>query len=127
MSAPVAPRTVLVVEDEPAVLTVVAEMLRRCGHVVLEAPGPGEALALAAAHPGPIDLLVSDVDLPVMGGRQLAGRMRAQRLGLRVLFMSGFGREELLRSGALDPSAPFLAKPFTADELVARVREVLGG
>src|SRR5262249_36809419 len=97
------------------------------GHAVLEAASAEQALRLAAAHPGPIDLLVADVGLPGVSGRELAGRLAAQRPGLRVLYCSWHDRQALQARGALAPTAALLEKAFSIDALLARVREALGG
>ena len=117
-----APATVLLAEDEPAVRRLVAAYLAEAGHRVLAAADGAEALAMAAAHPGPIDLLVSDVVMPGMNGRELHEALRAGRPGVRVVFMSGYpalpGTQEEIVAGG--PEA-VLAKPFTREELLARV------
>ena len=119
--------TVLVVEDEPAVLALSARALRAAGYAVLEAVRGPDALELAAGHPGPIELLVTDVFLPQLNGREVADRLRRSRPGLRVLYVSGFSDEVLGQGGPLEPGVAFLAKPFSTDALVRKVREVLDG
>jgi two-component system, cell cycle sensor histidine kinase and response regulator CckA len=126
-AAPAArPLSVLLAEDEPAVRRLVAGYLAEAGHAVLVAEDGERALAQAAAHPGPIDLLVSDVVMPGMNGRQLHEALHAARPGLRVVFMSGYpalpGTQEEIVSGG--PGA-VLAKPFTREELLARVAQVV--
>ncbi len=124
--APPAARTVLVADDQAHVLMLFSLLLRREGFAVLAAPSAAEALRLAGEHPGPVALALLDAGLPG-GGRALAGRLRGLCPGLAVLYTSGALAEDLAHRGALDPSAPFLAKPFTAAELVAKVREAIGG
>jgi len=119
---------ILLAEDEPAVRRLVAGYLVDAGHAVLVAPDGEEAMALAAAHAGPIDLLVTDVVMPGMNGRQLHEALEARRPGLKVVFMSGYpalpGTQEEIVAGG--PGA-VLAKPFTRDELLARVALVAQG
>jgi two-component system cell cycle sensor histidine kinase/response regulator CckA len=92
---------------------------------VIEAAGPEQALQRSAAHPGVIHLLVTDVVMPGMNGRQLATLLREQRPELRVLFMSGYTDDAIVRHGVLDARTPFLAKPFMPVALGQKVREVL--
>ncbi len=117
--------TVLVVEDEPVVRELAAKILRRRGYTVLDAPGGPAALQLAKDHQGTIHLLLTDVVMPEMGGPEVAQRLRAARPGTRVLYMSGYTDDAILKHGALDASTPFLQKPFTPWGLAARVRDVL--
>ncbi|RME96660.1 MAG: PAS domain S-box protein [Verrucomicrobia bacterium] len=121
---PLAGRTILLVDDEPAVLKPAAIALRRQGCEVLTASRPEDALRLAAQHAGPIDLLVTDVVMPQMNGRDLADRLRADRPDLRVLYMSGYTRD-VLPEVAGEGDVPFLAKPFALKTLVAKVQEVV--
>jgi signal transduction histidine kinase/ActR/RegA family two-component response regulator len=117
--------TILLVEDDPAVRGFVGRSLASHGHVVLEAPGGPEAIERAAAHEGPIDLLVTDVVMPGMGGPELAERLVATRPGLRVLFISGYAEGHFGSAGPA-PGTFYLAKPFSADLLARTVREALG-
>ena len=117
--------TVLVVEDEDAVRTVAREALRVRGYRVLDAPDGETALRLALDHGGAIDLLVTDVIMPGLSGRDLADRLRSVRPDLRVLFMSGYSDDALGERGALGPGMHYLQKPFASDALARRVREVL--
>lgn len=116
---------VLLVEDQPSVRALVRRVLEARGHRVLEAAGGPEALQLAAAHAGPIDLLLTDVVMPQMNGLELAQRLTAVRTGLCVLFMSGYAEEEIASRGRLDPPMHLIEKPFEPAELARRVREVL--
>jgi PAS domain S-box-containing protein len=118
-------RTVLVVEDSEGVRNLVVRVLSRRGHEVLQARDAAEALALAARSAGPIHLLVSDVVMPGMTGRQLADRFLEVRPGTAVLFMSGYTENAIVHQGVLDPGVDFLAKPFTLDALVRKVEEIL--
>jgi signal transduction histidine kinase len=118
-------RAVMVVEDEAAVRELVRVALTRAGFRVLAARDGEEALVRAAAHPGRIDLLLSDVVMPGLSGPELARRFRQARSEARVLFMSGYASDVIAEDGALPSDAELLSKPFTPDELVARVRAVL--
>jgi PAS domain S-box-containing protein len=123
--APPVRATVLVVEDEANILSLCARALKREGYRVLEATSPHEALSVAAAYEAPIDLLITDVVMPGMNGRQLSERLAAGRPALRVLFMSGYSADVLSTDGELDASVRFLGKPFGMSDLVLTVREAL--
>jgi two-component system, cell cycle sensor histidine kinase and response regulator CckA len=116
--------TVLVAEDEEAVHHLVCRVLRARGYRVLEARHAEAALELAAAGE-PIDLLVSDLVMPGLGGQALAARLAAVRPGLRVLFITGYAVEAVERQGQLSAGHGLLEKPFTADQLARKVREAL--
>jgi PAS domain S-box-containing protein len=119
--------TILLVEDEPNLRELTARLLTDLGYRVLSAPGPLEALALCDdPSGGPIDLLLTDVVMPEMNGRQLADQVRSQSSGTRVLFMSGYTQDAVAERGVDTAGMPFLAKPFSLAALSARVREVLG-
>ena len=118
--------TILIVEDDGAVRALMRQVLGRAGYVVLEARDGDEALTIARMHQGAIDLVVTDMVMPGLGGRALANRFSADRPAVRVLFTSGYATDAALRDGAGDP-VPFLAKPFPPLELVAKVRETLDG
>jgi two-component system, cell cycle sensor histidine kinase and response regulator CckA len=119
--------TVLVVEDHPEVRRLTVSILRSCGYHVLEAANGADALSLAARQPGRIDLLMTDVVMPGMNGRELAGCLLESRPSLRVLYMSGYTGEIVSMQGMLDSGAAYLAKPFTAGQLSRKVREAIGG
>jgi two-component system cell cycle sensor histidine kinase/response regulator CckA len=118
--------TVLLVEDDEALRTLAREILSIQGYTVLDATTPSEALRLAEAHPGPIHILLTDVVMPQMNGRQVADHLLAARPGLKVLFMSGYTDAAIVQHGVLQPGTHFLQKPFTPDGLSRKVREVLG-
>ena len=119
-------QTILLVEDEPAILAVAAQMLSNLGYVVRAAHTPAEAVRVAKEHPGPIHLLLTDVVMPGLNGRDLAKTLGDLRPGLRTLFMSGYNADVIARNGILDARFAFVRKPFTRDELAAKIREVLG-
>ena len=126
--ATLAPRgveTILLVEDEEGIRALGARILERHGYTVLEAREGRDALTVAAQHGGRIDLLLTDVVMPEMGGKQLAETLMARDPSVRVLFVSGYTDGDISRRGELDPCTAFLQKPFTARSLLARVREVL--
>jgi signal transduction histidine kinase len=116
--------TVLLAEDEPAVRMLVRRILQQAGYTVVEAANPAEAEARAASM-AVIDLLVTDVMMPGGTGPELFRRLSTTRQSLRVLFMSGYAEQDLFDCAAIDRAAPFLSKPFTAEALTARVRDVL--
>jgi nitrogen-specific signal transduction histidine kinase len=117
--------TVLVAEDESAVRGLASLTLRAHGYTVLEASTGTEALALVERGTRVIDLLVSDVVMPGLNGRDLAERFRVLRPGIPVLFISGHAETTIAHQGILDAGVEFLAKPFTPDRLARRVREIL--
>ena len=92
---------------------------------MLEAGSGEEALTITESHPGPIHLLLTDVMLPGMGGRELAERMRQSVAHVKVLYVSGYTEDESVRAGAFPPGSKFLQKPFTLSVLVGKVREAL--
>ncbi len=118
--------TILLVEDEPALMCVGQRILQAVGYTVLAASDAEDALRQAGAWPGPIDLLLTDVIMPGDTGPVLAYRLLRQRPGVRVLYMSGYAGDELGEHGVLEPGVALLQKPFTARELAARVRDALG-
>jgi CheY-like chemotaxis protein len=118
--------TVLVAEDQPEVRRLALRILKGNGYQLLEAASGPEALALSARHAGPIDLLVTDVVMPEMTGRELAIRLRESRPQIKVLYVSGYAADIIGREGVLDPGVDYLPKPFTPAQLAIKVREVLG-
>jgi hypothetical protein len=117
--------TILLVEDEPGVRELVAEMLKQQGYTVLEAAGALEAIQISERHPVPIDMLVTDVVMPQMSGRQLAERLLPVRREMKVLFLSGYTENTVVHHGVLKPGVDLLGKPFTHEALARKVREVL--
>ncbi|MHB0980792.1 MAG: ATP-binding protein [Thermoleophilia bacterium] len=117
---------ILVVEDEPAVRSLTARVLRKGGYRVLEAGSSEEGLAAAAEHQGAIDLLLTDLILPGMNGRQLAEKLAQRRQApAAVLYMSGYTKNAIVHGGRLDEGIDFLEKPFAPEALLRKIREVL--
>ena len=136
VAAPIAPtpappasvrgsETVLVVEDEEMILTLVQKVLKANGYTVLVAASGGDAERVAGQHEGPIHLLMTDVVLPGLNGREVARRLEATRPGIRVLYLSGYTDDAIVHHGVLEPGVAFLQKPFTPAVLARKVREVL--
>jgi signal transduction histidine kinase/ActR/RegA family two-component response regulator len=117
--------SILVVEDEPAVRSLISNLLREKGHDVLEASDGDEALRTIEQAPNAIHLLITDLVMPRLGGSELAQRLRLHRPHVKVLYMSGYSDDTLLRQEGLPKGADFLQKPFTPDVLSCKVREVL--
>jgi len=119
--------TVLLVEDEPGVAELVRNVLAGAGYRVLSATDPLVALTLTEEHPEPIHLLLTDVVMPGMGGRELAGKLGPRRPEMRVLYMSGYTPDVALRHGVSEAMVAFVQKPVSPTALLRRVREVLDG
>jgi CheY-like chemotaxis protein len=117
--------TVLLVEDEPEVRRLVEKLLRMQGYAVLSCAGPADAIAAARNASTKLDLLLTDVILPGMNGRELARVLSDARPGLKVLYMSGYTDAAITQQGILDPGTAFLSKPFAPDALARKVREAL--
>jgi CheY-like chemotaxis protein len=117
--------TILLVEDEEGVRELARDILRATGYTVIEARNGAEALLLSERHQGPLDLLLTDVVMPRMSGRELAERLTPLRPDLSVLYMSGYTDDAVIRHGVLGAGTAFLQKPFTPAILVDRVRETL--
>jgi PAS domain S-box-containing protein len=124
-AAPHGSETVLLVEDEASVRGLARDILHRQGYTVLEASDGDEALRIGQAHRGPIHLLLTDVVMPRMGGRELADRLAAARGEMKVLYVSGYAEDPPGTGATAEPGRAFLEKPFTADALASKVREVL--
>jgi CheY-like chemotaxis protein len=117
--------TVLVVEDEEGVRTLVRDILEQNGYTVLEASHGAQALETSERHPGPIHLFLTDVVMPEMSGRELVQRLAILRPASKVLFMSGYTANAVVHRGALESETEFLQKPFTAATLTRKVRDLL--
>ena len=117
--------TILLVEDEELLRTPIREILERQGYSVLEASNGEEGLAVACQYPGPIHLLLSDIVMPGMNGRDLAGQLSQIRPDLKVLFMSGYTHNAIVHHGVLEEGLAFLEKPFTPETLAVKIRQVL--
>jgi CheY-like chemotaxis protein len=116
---------ILVAEDEPALRDLACRILTGAGYRVLAADNGAAALELAQAHPGQIDLLLTDVIMPGILGKELAERLLAREPTVRVLFMSGYAQPILASRGTLDPGVMLIEKPFGRGELLAAVRHQL--
>jgi len=119
--------TVLLVEDEAAILKMGKRMLDRLGYRVLDTGSPQEAIDLAASYTGEINLLITDVVMPGMNGRELANKLQASYSDLKVMYMSGYTANVIARRGVLDSDVCFMQKPFSQTELANKVREALDG
>ena len=117
--------TILLVEDEEMLRNLARIVLRKSGYTVLAACDGEEALSICHSHPGSIDLLATDVIMPVLGGRELADRVMMLRPETKVLFISDYTDDEVVRKGVLADCVQFLHKPFTPSALANKVREVL--
>jgi CheY-like chemotaxis protein len=117
--------TILIVEDEPVVRRLTVRALAERGYNVLEAEDGESALEVAREHRGDLQLLVTDVVMPGMNGKELADRLTAERPDLRVLYISGYAEHAVVRQGVLVEGIAFLSKPFDLSELARTVREVL--
>ncbi len=124
-AAPGGSETILLVEDERAVALLLLQMLQRHGYQLLVADGPAKALEVARQHAAPIDLVVSDVVMPGGTGPDLVRTLRAERPGLRALFISGYADVVLSKDGGLPPDSHFMQKPFTGIDLLIKVRQIL--
>jgi CheY-like chemotaxis protein len=119
--------TILLVEDGESVRRLASRILTRAGHTVIEAANGREALEVAARHEGEIDLILTDVVMPELNGRELVDRIRESRPGIRALYMSGYTDDEIVRRGLLSSDMAFIEKPFTSARLLERVQGVLQG
>ena len=117
--------TILLVEDEDGVRELTREYLETTGYNVIEAEDGHAALELAAMHAGPIHLLMTDVVMPGISGRELAERVRHIRPGIKVMFMSGYTDQTAVHHGPLESDAVLLQKPFTMATLASTLREIL--
>jgi PAS domain S-box-containing protein len=119
--------TILVVEDEPMIRELIETMLKSKGYSVLTVDNPLQAAAFSAQHSGPIHLLLTDVVMPGIGGREIANQISEQRPDMKVIFVSGYTPNAIVHHGVLEEDLNFLQKPFTAATLTHKVREVLNG
>jgi CheY-like chemotaxis protein len=117
--------TILVVEDSAALRTLITRILKPAGYLVVAAASGDEALQIMEQQNGPVDLLLTDVVLPGIGGRELAERLSEARPGMKVLYMSGYTGDAMGRHAGLDDTVAFLGKPFTSAVLLQKVHDVL--
>jgi signal transduction histidine kinase/CheY-like chemotaxis protein len=117
--------TVMVVDDEPTLRQLAQRSLEQAGYKVLSAVNGVDALEKIAAYEGRIDMVVTDIVMPIMGGRELVEQLSARGVTARVLFMSGYTDDEVMRRGLLEPGCKFLPKPFSLNVFIGKVREVL--
>jgi len=117
--------TVLLVEDEDMVRKLTSELLEESGYVVLEANGGEQAAELFKAHKGRIDLLITDVVMPKISGKEVAERLKKVHPETKVLFMSGYTDEAIVHHGIVDSHIAFIQKPFSENALTRKVRDVL--
>jgi len=116
---------ILVVEDDPSVRELVRQVLAPLGYKVLATAGGDDALRTSDSCDGPVDLLLTDVVMPGMNGKQLAEAIRIKRPGIKVLFMSGYAHDVLSTQGMLEPGVAMIHKPFRTVALARQVRQVL--
>jgi DNA-binding NtrC family response regulator len=122
---PTGRETILLVDDEKSLRKLGKRVLTEAGYNVLEASDGAMALRIAAEQVGEIDLVLTDVEMPTLGGRGMVDELHELSPGLRVLFMSGYTDNDILRRGILESETDFLQKPFTAESLRSAVRAVL--
>jgi DNA-binding NtrC family response regulator len=119
--------TVLLVEDDEQILDLLRTMLEENGYRVLAASSPQEACTICEQHPGDIDLLITDVIMPRMNGKELQVRIAGMMPGIRTLFMSGYTADIIATRGVIDQGVNFICKPFSMPTLTKKVREVMDG
>ena len=117
--------TILLVEDEEGVRALTSQVLSSCGYKVIEARDGHEALRLASESQGQIELLLTDVVMPRMGGRELSEKLAELHPRMKVLFLSGYTDDAVVRHGILEAEVAFLQKPFTPASLAVKVRDIL--
>jgi len=122
---PVGSEAILLVEDEPPILKMGREMIKRLGYTVLTAENPSNALRAALEYDGKIDLLITDVVMPEMNGRDLSSQLVKNHPGLKTLYMSGYTADVIAHHGVIDKEVQFIQKPFSLKDLAVKVREVL--
>ena len=118
--------TILIADDDPAVLNFLDVALRREGYTVLMASSPEAALLVAASHVGPLHFLVTDVTMAGMSGDGLFSRLAVSHPEVRALCVSGYLRDDLISRGLLSQTTPFISKPFRLEELTAKLKELSG-
>ena len=121
------PETILVVEDDAVVRQLICTVLRDAGYQLLEAPHGSDALQMCRRHNGSIPLVLTDLVMPQMSGRELIEKLRPLYPGIKVLYTSGYADDAIVRHGHIDPGMPFIQKPFGPGSLLRKVREVLDG
>ena len=114
-------------EDEPALRALTKRVLSSVGYTVIDAPSGEKALEALTAHDGPVHLMLTDVVMPGMNGRELAVRVAELRPDIKVLYASGYTDDAIFRHGVLDDGSRFISKPYAPSELRRKVRETLGG
>jgi two-component system, cell cycle sensor histidine kinase and response regulator CckA len=119
--------TILLVEDEGQLRVLARDVLRGAGYQVIDAPNAAEAVRLSERHAGPVHLLLTDIVMPHVSGRELARRLAVMRPRMRVLYMSGYTDDAVVQHGIVDPAIAFLPKPITPDVLLRKVRDTLDG
>jgi two-component system, cell cycle sensor histidine kinase and response regulator CckA len=124
-ASPRGSETILLVEDEKGVRELAREYLEMSGYTVIEAPNGNTALELAAQHSGPVHLLMTDIVMPGISGRELAERIARIRPGIKVLYMTGYANQAVVHHGMLETDALVLQKPFTLTTLASKLREIL--
>jgi two-component system, cell cycle sensor histidine kinase and response regulator CckA len=117
--------TILLVDDATPLRMLTKLILEQCGYTVLDSGEPAEALRIARVHKGPLPLMITDVIMPGFTGSVLAERLAVDRPETKVLFTSGYADDEIAKQGVLGGDSAFLEKPFTRDNLVRKVRELL--
>lgn len=118
--------TILLAEDEASLRTLTRNTLELCGYKVIEAKDGVDAIEMSGQYQGDIDLLLTDVVMPGVGGRALAQELQLRRPGIKVIYMSGYTGQTVGSQGPIDPGSAFVSKPFTRDVLARKIREVLG-
>jgi DNA-binding response OmpR family regulator len=118
---------VLLIEDDQSLRDLLCETLEGAGYTVLVAQGGDKALQIGDEYPGAIQLIVTDVIMPGLTGRQAAEKIKSSRSEVEILFISGYTSEAIAKHGVLEPGANYLSKPFAPDDLLRKVRDVLDG
>ena len=118
-------KTILIVENEPSILSLLVPFLQKHGYTVLSAGNGIEALNVLYKHTGPLDALITDVIMPQMGGEKLSELILFIYPGIKILMMSGDKGNHIVQQGVLDPGVKFILKPFTPIEFIKKVRELL--